>query len=98
MTDNKYAEGPWYITTDSNEWYDIHDINRNSIVRLSEDHPFIDGKQRKELAHLISAAPEMRDILQELVNLIGSGSSYISYALEDAEQILTKTRTGEYLD
>ena len=73
MADTKFTPGPWELRTDRSE-YRIYARGQNVsgvAARINTDWPFPEQQaEQRANAHLIAAAPELYEALQDVLGLI----------------------------
>lgn len=95
MSEPKFTPGPWVAVSrgcfDAQEEGDVHQ-KANWDVGM-QDGEFMRGNFRMEDAHLIAAAPELYESLNELAAILnGDCRTYVQEALERADAALDKAR------
>lgn len=103
MSEPKFTPGPWVVNTDHEQLGDITTIDRSIGVayaqQVSNNDRLNKHVERKANAHLISAAPEMYDLIRQFIE--GEYKEYdddfdyykfIGLMLDKFEDVLKKAR------
>ena len=92
MNNMKHTPGPWLARRDikNRGWMAVYALNLDLIVDMMSDDEFQEGD-----AHLIAAAPEILEALEELVSSLPQRRDWLNPDLERFAKAAIAKATGK---